>query len=189
MASGLRCGRPRQSLLRRGYTEGLHAVHLHDEGAGKIHPPDAQVLRDIWLSFLPGAKIGVLGMNGAGKSSLLKIMSGEDQHFTGEAFPATGIKVGFLHQEPRLDAAKSVLGNVEEGVQPIRDLLNRYDELNARLCEDLSPDDMEKALSEQGRVQDRMNQTNAWEFDSQLERAMDAFAVRLPTPRLESVRR
>ena len=148
------------------------------KGLGKIHPPDAQVLRDIWLSFLPGAKIGVLGMNGAGKSSLLKIMSGEDQHFTGEAFPAAGIKVGFLHQEPRLDAAKSVLGNVEEGVQPIRDLLNRYDELNARLCEDLSPDDMEKALSEQGRVQDRIDQTNAWELDSQLEQAMDA--LRLP---------
>ncbi len=148
------------------------------KGLGKIHPPDTQVLRDIWLSFLPGAKIGVLGMNGAGKSSLLRIMSGEDQHFTGEAFPAAGIKVGFLHQEPKLDAAKSVLGNVEEGVQPIRDLLNRYDELNARLCEDLSPDDMEKVLAEQGRVQDRIDQTNAWELDSQLEQAMDA--LRLP---------
>ena len=148
------------------------------KGLGKIHPPDTQVLRDIWLSFLPGAKIGVLGMNGAGKSSLLKIMSGEDQHFTGEAYPSAGIKVGFLHQEPRLDQAKSVLGNVEEGVQPIRDLLNRYDELNARLCEDLSPDDMEKTLAEQGRVQDRIDQTNAWELDSQLEQAMDA--LRLP---------
>ena len=138
------------------------------KGLGKIHPPDSQVLRDIWLSFLPGAKIGVLGANGAGKSSLLKIMAGEDQHFIGEAFPADGIKVGFLQQEPRLDPAKTVLGNVEEGVQPIRDLLNRYDELNARLCEELSPDEMEKVLDEQGRVQDRIDQTNAWELDSQL---------------------
>jgi energy-dependent translational throttle protein EttA len=148
------------------------------KGLGKIHPPDAQVLRDIWLSFLPGAKIGVLGANGAGKSSLLKIMAGEDQHFIGEAFPADGIKVGFLHQEPRLDPSKTVLGNVEEGVQAIRDLLNRYDELNARLCEELSPEEMEKVLDEQGRVQDRIDQTNAWELDSQLEQAMDA--LRLP---------
>ena len=148
------------------------------KGLGKIHPPDSQVLRDIWLSFLPGAKIGVLGANGAGKSSLLKIMAGEDQHFIGEAFPADGIKVGFLHQEPRLDPSKTVLGNVEEGVQSIRDLLNRYDELNARLCEELSPEEMEKVLDEQGRVQDRIDQTNAWELDSQLEQAMDA--LRLP---------
>src|SRR6187401_1371267 len=148
------------------------------KGLGKIHPPDSQVLRDIWLSFLPGAKIGVLGLNGAGKSSLLKIMAGEDPHFIGEAFPAAGIKVGFLHQEPKLDATKTVQGNVEEGVQAIRDLLNRYDELNLKLCEDLPPDEMEKVLEEQGKVQDRIDQTNAWELDSQLEQAMDA--LRLP---------
>jgi sulfate-transporting ATPase len=148
------------------------------KGLGKIHPPDTQVLRDIWLSFYPGAKIGVLGMNGAGKSSLLKIMAGEDPHFTGEAFPSPGIKVGFLHQEPKLDPSKTVQGNVEEGVQAIRDLLNRYDELNLKLCEDLPPDEMEKVLEEQGKVQDRIDQTNAWELDSQLEQAMDA--LRLP---------
>ncbi len=148
------------------------------KGLGKIHPPDSQVLRDIWLSFLPGAKIGVLGLNGAGKSSLLKIMAGEDPHFIGEAFPAAGIKVGFLHQEPRLDSAKTVLGNVEEGVQAIKDLLTRYDELNVKLCEDLAPEEMEKVLEEQGKVQDRIDQTNAWELDSQLEQAMDA--LRLP---------
>ena len=148
------------------------------KGLGKMHPPDSQVLRDIWLSFLPGAKIGVLGMNGAGKSSLLKIMAGEDQHFIGEAFPAAGIKVGFLHQEPQLDPAKNVLGNVEEGVQAIADLLNRFDELNMKLCEDLPPDEMDKVLEEQGKVQDRIDQTNAWELDSQLEQAMDA--LRLP---------
>ncbi len=148
------------------------------KGLGKMHPPDSQVLRDIWLSFLPGAKIGVLGLNGAGKSSLLKIMAGEDPHFIGEAFPAAGIKVGFLHQEPRLDSAKTVLGNVEEGVQAIKDLLTRYDELNVKLCEDLAPEEMEKVLEEQGKVQDRIDQTNAWELDSQLEQAMDA--LRLP---------
>ncbi len=148
------------------------------KGLGKIHQPDTQVLRDIWLSFYPGAKIGVLGMNGAGKSSLLKIMAGEDSHFTGEAFPSPGIKVGFLHQEPKLDGAKTVQGNVEEGVQAIRDLLNRYDELNLKLCEDLPPAEMEKVLEEQGKVQDRIDQTNAWELDSQLEQAMDA--LRLP---------
>ncbi len=148
------------------------------KGLGKMHPPDSQVLRDIWLSFLPGAKIGVLGLNGAGKSSLLKIMAGEDPHFIGEAFPAAGIKVGFLHQEPRLDSAKTVLGNVEEGVRAIKDLLTRYDELNVKLCEDLAPEEMEKVLEEQGKVQDRIDQTNAWELDSQLEQAMDA--LRLP---------
>jgi sulfate-transporting ATPase len=148
------------------------------KGLGKIHPPDTQVLRDIWLSFFPGAKIGVLGSNGAGKSSLLKIMAGEDQHFTGEAFPAAGIKIGFLHQEPKLDPAKTVQGNVEEGVQATRDLLNRYDELNIKLCEELSPEEMEKVLDEQGKVQDRIDQLNAWELDSQLEQAMDA--LRLP---------
>jgi energy-dependent translational throttle protein EttA len=156
------------------------------KGLGKIHQPDTQVLRDIWLSFYPGAKIGVLGMNGAGKSSLLKIMAGEDPHFTGEAFPSPGIKVGFLHQEPKLDATKTVQGNVEEGVQAIRDLLNRYDELNLKLCEDLPADEMERVLEEQGKVQDRIDQTNAWELDSQLEQAMDA--LRLPPPDAEVAR-
>src|SRR3954468_21916694 len=95
------------------------------KGLGKVHPPDAKVLEDIWLSFYYGAKIGVLGLNGAGKSSLLKIMSGEDQSFLGEAFPAAGVSIGFLHQEPKLNPDKNVLGNVEEGVAPIKALLER----------------------------------------------------------------
>ena len=144
------------------------------KGLGKVHPPDHQVLKDIWLSFLPGAKIGVLGLNGAGKSSLLRIMAGEDTHFIGEAFPAEGIKVGFLSQEPRLDPSKDVKGNVEEGVAEVRALLTRYDELNARFAEDLSPDEMDKVLAEQGRVQDRIDQVGAWEIDSKIEMAMDA---------------
>jgi ATP-binding cassette ChvD family protein len=148
------------------------------KGLGKVYPPDHQVLRDIWLSFLPGAKIGVLGLNGAGKSSLLKIMAGEDRNIVGEAWPADGISVGFLHQEPRLDPAKTVLGNVEEGVAPVKALLARYDELNAKLGEDLSPDDMDKVIEEQARVQDRIEAANAWDLDSRLELAMDA--LRLP---------
>ena len=150
------------------------------KGLGKVHPPDAVVLKDIWLSFLPGAKIGVLGLNGAGKSSLLKIMAGEDQEFIGEAFPADGISVGFLQQEPRLDPKKTVLGNVEEGVAETKALLERFDALNARLGDDLSPAEMEKVMEELGRVQDRIDAVNAWEIESQLELAMDA--LRCPPP-------
>jgi ATP-binding cassette ChvD family protein len=150
------------------------------KGLGKVHPPDARVLEDIWLSFLPGAKIGVLGLNGAGKSSLLKIMAGEDTSFLGEAFPADGISVGFLHQEPRLNAAKTVLGNVEEGVAETKALLTRYDEVNEKLGTDLSPEEMEKVLDEQSRIQDKIDASNAWDLDSRLELAMDA--LRLPPP-------
>jgi energy-dependent translational throttle protein EttA len=150
------------------------------KGLGKVHPPDAKVLENIWLSFLPGAKIGVLGLNGAGKSSLLKIMAGEDTSFLGEAFPADGISVGFLHQEPRLNAAKNVLGNVEEGVAETKALLTRYDEVNEKLGTDLSPEEMEKVLDEQSRIQDKIDASNAWDLDSRLELAMDA--LRLPSP-------
>jgi len=150
------------------------------KGLGKVHPPDSQVLKDIWLSFLPGAKIGVLGLNGSGKSSLLRIMAGEDQEFIGEAFAADGISVGFLPQEPRLDPEKTVLGNVEEGMSETRALLDRYDELNMKLGEDLAPDVMDKVMEEQGRLQDRIDAVNAWELDSQLELAMDA--LRCPPP-------
>ena len=144
------------------------------KGLGKVHPPDQVVLKDIWLSFFPGAKIGVLGLNGAGKSSLLKIMAGEDTEFNGEAFPADGISVGFLPQEPRLDASKDVLGNVSEGVSETKALLERYDELNMKLGEDLSPAEMDAVLAEQGKLQDRIDAVNAWDIDSQLELAMDA---------------
>jgi len=150
------------------------------KGLGKVHPPDARVLDDIWLSFYFGAKIGVLGLNGAGKSSLLKIMSGEDTSFIGEAFPGDGISVGFLHQEPRLDPAKTVLGNVEEGVAPIKALLARYDDVNAKLGEELSAEEMDKVLEEQGKLQDKIEAANAWDLDSRLELAMDA--LRLPPP-------
>ena len=150
------------------------------KGLGKVHPPDHVVLKDIWLSFLPGAKIGVLGLNGSGKSSLLRIMAGEDQQFVGEAWPAEGISVGFLPQEPRLDPLKDVLGNVEEGVSELKALLTRYDEINAKFGEDLSPEQMDKVLEEQGKVQDRIEAANGWDLDSRLELAMDA--LRLPPP-------
>ena len=144
------------------------------KGLGKVHPPDHVVLKDIWLSFYYGAKIGVLGLNGAGKSTLLRIMAGEDQQFVGEAWPAEGASIGLLPQEPRLDPGKDVLGNVEEGVAEIRALLTRYDEINARFGEDLSPGEMDKVLEEQGKVQDRIEAVGGWDLDSRVELAMDA---------------
>jgi ATP-binding cassette ChvD family protein len=150
------------------------------KGLSKVHEPDNRVLDDIWLSFYFGAKIGVLGPNGAGKSSLLRIMSGEDRNFLGEAFRAEGASVGFLPQEPRLDPGKDVRGNVEEGVAPVKALLERYDAVNAKLGEDLTPDEMEKVLDEQARIQDQIDAVGAWDIDSRLELAMDA--LRLPPP-------
>ncbi|HSL21756.1 MAG TPA: energy-dependent translational throttle protein EttA [Vicinamibacterales bacterium] len=148
------------------------------KGLGKIHPPDKVVLKDIWLSFLPGAKIGVLGANGAGKSTLLRIMAGEDRDFNGEAFPAEGISIGFLPQEPRLDPSKTVLGNVEEGVAEVRALLTRFDEVSMKLGEEISAEEMDRLLEEQARLQDRIDAADAWDLDSRLEHAMEA--LRLP---------
>src|SRR6185503_17132331 len=153
------------------------------KGLGKVYPPDSQVLKDIWLSFLPGAKIGVLGLNGSGKSTLLKIMAGIDHDFVGEAFPADGITTGYLSQEPQLDPSKTVKDIVEEGVAEVRGLLKRFDEINERFAEDLSPEEMDKVLAEQARVQDRIDASGAWELDSKLELAMDA--LRLPPPDVE----
>ncbi len=143
----------------------------------KVHPPDKKVLEDIWLAFLPGAKIGVLGANGAGKSTLLRIMAGLDRDFSGEAFPAAGVSVGFLPQEPQLDASKDVRGNIEEGVRETRALLEEYERLSERLGEDLSADEMDKVLEAQGRLQDRIDAANAWDLDSRVELAMDALRV------------
>jgi ATP-binding cassette ChvD family protein len=148
------------------------------KGLGKVHPPDHVVLKDIWLSFYYGAKIGVLGLNGAGKSTLLRIMAGEDTSFVGEAWPADRISIGILHQEPKLDANKTVLGNVEEGVAQVKALLQRYDEINAKFGEELSPEEMDKVLEEQGKVQDKIEAANGWDLDSRVELAMDA--LRLP---------
>jgi ATP-binding cassette ChvD family protein len=144
----------------------------------KAVAPDRVLLDDITLAFLPGAKIGVLGPNGAGKSTLLRIMAGVDNEFTGEARPTPGVRVGFLPQEPQLDPAKDVLGNVEEGVAPIRALLHEFEALTARFSESLSDDEMAALLDQQAKLQDRIDHANAWELDRTLEIAMDA--LRLP---------
>jgi len=143
----------------------------------KVHPPNREVLKGIWLSFLPGAKIGVLGLNGAGKSTLLRIMAGVEEPSSGEARPAKGIRVGFLPQEPVLDPKKDVLGNIEEGVAETRALLQRFNEINLKLGEALSPEEMERVLEEQGRVMAEIEAKNAWELDRTVEIAMDALRV------------
>jgi energy-dependent translational throttle protein EttA len=146
--------------------------------ANKFYGPERQVLREISLSFLPGAKIGVLGPNGAGKSTLLRIMAGLDEPSNGEARIAPGATVGFLPQEPVLDEAKDVRGNVEDGVAEKRALLDRYNEISARFAEPMSDDEMQTLLDEQGEVQDRIDRTDAWSLDRMLDVAMDA--LRLP---------
>ncbi len=149
------------------------------KGLGKRYPPDRTVLKDIWLSFLPGAKIGVLGANGAGKSTLLRIMAGEITEFDGEAFPAQGLSVGYLPQEPRLDPTKTVSGNVNEGVADMRALLRRYDEIASDLASSGPGSiEMEEALEEQGELQTRIDAIGAWDLDSRVQMAMDA--LRLP---------
>ncbi len=147
------------------------------KGLRKVYPPRREVLKDIWLSFLPGAKIGVLGLNGAGKSTLLRIMGGEITEFEGEAWPAKGVKVGYLPQEPELDPEKDVRGNVEEGVAETRALLERFDEISARFGEEMSGEEMDKLLAEQAEVQDSIDAKGAWEIDRTLEIAMDALRV------------
>src|SRR2546427_5545942 len=143
----------------------------------KVVPPKREILRGIWLAFYPGAKIGVIGPNGAGKSSLLRIMAGVDEDFLGEAFPADGLRIGYLPQEPTLEASKDVRGNVEEGVAETRALLTRFEEVSAKLGEPLSDEAMEKLLEEQARLQDRIDAVNAWDLDRTVELAMDALRV------------
>jgi len=143
----------------------------------KVVPPKREILRGIYLSFFHGAKIGVLGANGAGKSSLLRIMAGVDQDFLGEAFPAAGLKIGYLSQEPQLDPKKDVRSNVEEGVAETRALLTRFEEVSAKLGEPIDADEMEKLLDEQARLQDSIDAANAWDLDRTVELAMDALRV------------
>jgi len=139
---------------------------------GKIVPPNRQVLKDISLSYFYGAKIGVIGLNGAGKSTLLRIMAGVDRDFFGETVIAPGYTVGFLEQEPRLDDSLTVRQTVEQGVQPIVDLLRRYDEVNERFGD---PDaDMDALIAEQAALQEQLDHLDAWDLDSRLELAMDA---------------
>jgi len=140
----------------------------------KVVPPDRVILDDITLAFLPGAKIGVLGANGAGKSSLLRIMAGVDTDIQGECQTLPGLKIGYLPQEPVLDPKKDVLGNIEEAVAETRALLKRFEEVSMKFSEPMSDDEMNKLLEEQGKLQDKIDHANAWELDRTLEIAMDA---------------
>jgi ATP-binding cassette ChvD family protein len=144
----------------------------------KVVPPDRVIVDGITLAFLPGAKIGVLGANGSGKSSLLKIMAGVDKDYQGEARPAPGLQIGYLPQEPELDPSKDVRGNVEDGVAELRDLLMRFEEVSNKFAEPLSDDEMTALMEEQGKLQDQIDAANAWELERTLEIAMDA--LRLP---------
>ncbi|MDZ4675639.1 MAG: energy-dependent translational throttle protein EttA [Gemmatimonadota bacterium] len=144
----------------------------------KVVPPSREILKGIYLAFYPGAKIGVLGANGAGKSSLLRIMAGVDQDFIGEARPADGLRIGFLPQEPVLDPSKDVRGNVEEAVAEQRGLLARFEEISARFAEPMSDDEMTALLEKQGNLQDRIDTLGLWDLDRHVDIAMDA--LRLP---------
>jgi sulfate-transporting ATPase len=144
------------------------------KGLSKNYPGGREVLKDIWLSFLPGAKIGVLGANGAGKSTLLRIMAGEEREFAGEAWSAEGARVGYLPQEPALDPSKDVFGNVIEGLADTKALLDRFEAVSARFAEDLSEAEMDALIAEQGELQERIDQAGAWDLDRTVEIAMDA---------------
>jgi ATP-binding cassette ChvD family protein len=147
-------------------------------GVSKIVPPNRTIIKDISLSFFPGAKIGLLGLNGAGKSTVLRIMAGADTDFEGEARPQKDIRIGYLPQEPELDDAKTVREVVEEGVSEVRDLLNRFDEISMKFAEPMSDEDMNDLLAEQAELQEAIESANGWELERTLEVAADA--LRLP---------
>jgi energy-dependent translational throttle protein EttA len=144
----------------------------------KVVPPSREILKGIHLSFFPGAKIGVLGSNGAGKSSLLRIMAGVDKDFLGEARPLPGTRIGYLPQEPQLDASKDVRGNVEEAVAESRAMLKQFEDLSARFAEPMDEDEMTRLLEKQGNLQERIDALGLWELDHKVDMAMDA--LRLP---------
>jgi energy-dependent translational throttle protein EttA len=144
----------------------------------KVVPPSREILKGIYLSFFPGAKIGVLGANGAGKSSLLRIMAGVDKDFLGDARPLAGTRIGYLPQEPQLDASKDVRGNVLEGVRDQQALLDQFNEISARFTEPMDDDEMARLLEKQGNLQERIDALGLWELDHKIDLAMDA--LRLP---------
>ena len=143
-------------------------------GLNKTYPGGRQVVKDVTLAFLPGAKIGVLGVNGAGKSTLLKIMAGMDTDYTGEAWAAEGLKVGYLSQEPQLDPSKTALENVMDGVRPVKDLLDRFEAVSAKFAEVEDPDEMDALINEQAELQEKIDAVNGWEIDRTVDIAMDA---------------
>ncbi len=148
------------------------------KGLTKVHPPDKKIVKDLYLSFLPNAKIGVIGVNGTGKSTILRLMAGVDTDFTGECWLRPGAKVGYLPQEPNLGDAKTVIEAVEAAVAPIRKLLTDFEEMSMKLGEPMSDDEMTKLLDKQAALQDQIDAVDAWTLDHTLEIAMDA--LRLP---------
>ncbi|HKL52521.1 MAG TPA: energy-dependent translational throttle protein EttA, partial [Wenzhouxiangellaceae bacterium] len=144
----------------------------------KVVPPNRTLIKDVSLSFFPGAKIGVLGLNGAGKSTVLRIMAGEDKEYDGEARPQPGIRIGYLSQEPQLPEDETVREAVMEGVGEVRDLLKRFDEISEKFAEPMSDDEMNDLLAEQAELQDKIDSAGGWELDRMLEVAADA--LRLP---------
>jgi energy-dependent translational throttle protein EttA len=140
----------------------------------KIHPPQKQVLKDIYLSFYYGAKIGVLGLNGSGKSSLLRIIAGEDKDYLGEVMLSQGYSIGMLHQEPKLDESKTVIEIVREGAQEFVDILNEYEEVNNKFAEEMTPDEMDKLINRQAALQEKIDLHDLWNLDNRLEQAMEA---------------
>ncbi len=149
-----------------------YIYHMRD--LSKVYPGGRKVMEGVSLSFFPGAKIGVLGNNGAGKSTLLRIMAGVDQDFGGEAKAADGVKVGYLPQEPQLDTTTDVIGNVMQGVGPIKALLDRFEEVSARFAEDLTEDEMNDLITEQGELQEKIDAADGWDIGRKVEIAMDA---------------
>ncbi len=140
----------------------------------KIYPGGREVLKDVWLSFFPGAKIGIIGPNGSGKSTLLKIMAGLDKEYNGEAWAADGVKIGYLSQEPELDPSMDVAGNVMSGLSEIKDLLDRFEALNLKFSEPMSDDEMNALIAEQGELQEQIDNLDAWDLERKVEIAMDA---------------
>ncbi len=153
------------------------------KGLSKTYPGGREVLKDIWLSFLPGAKIGVLGANGAGKSTLMKVMAGVETEFNGEAWAADGVKVGYLPQEPELDPNKDVMGNVMEAMADTKALLDRFNEVSAKFAEPMDDDEVNALIEEQGELQEKIDAVNGWDLERTLEVAMDA--LRLPPSNAE----
>ncbi|MCD6074425.1 MAG: ettA, partial [Rhodospirillales bacterium] len=141
---------------------------------GKVFPGGKELFKNIHLSFLPGAKIGVLGVNGSGKSTLLKIMAGVEKDFNGEAWAADGVRIGYLQQEPELDPKKTVGENVMEGAGEVKAMLDRFNEISNKFAEPMDDDEMAKLLEEQGELQERIDAVDGWSLDSKIEMAMDA---------------
>ena len=152
-----------------------HEIIYTMKGVSKVYPPNRYVLKNIYLSYFYGAKIGVLGLNGSGKSSLLRIMAGVDQEFLGEAFPARDFKVGYLEQDPKLDETKTVKENVMLGLGELNDLLAEFQRISDKFSDpDLDPDEMNKLIEKQGVVQEQIEARDGWSVDQKLEVAMDA---------------